>query len=75
MRSSDAIWIISAGVVAADIADGMLSALPVDTSETRGPVGLTMRTDSIPSLPLSILMQTLREAAEAAMAADTKKAL
>ncbi|MDX1197200.1 pca operon transcription factor PcaQ [Sinorhizobium medicae] len=75
VRSSDAIWIISAGVVAADIADGMLSALPVDTSETRGPVGLTMRTDSIPSLPLSILMQTLREAAEAAMAADTKKAL
>lgn len=63
VRDSDAIWIISNGVVARDIADGVLAALPVDTSETRGPVGLTVRTDSIPSLPLSILTQTIREAA------------
>lgn len=63
LRSSDAIWIISTGVVAADIEDGVLAALPIDTSETKGPVGLTMRTDAIPSLPLSILMQTIREAA------------
>ncbi|ASY59433.1 MULTISPECIES: pca operon transcription factor PcaQ [Sinorhizobium] len=65
VRSSDAIWIISNGVVATDIDDGLLTALPIDTSETKGPVGLTMRTDAIPSLPLSILMQTIREAAEA----------
>ncbi|AFL50182.1 LysR family pca operon transcriptional activator [Sinorhizobium fredii] len=64
VRSSDAIWIISNGVVATDIDDGLLVALPIDTSETKGPVGLTMRTDAIPSLPLSILMQTIREAAE-----------
>jgi LysR family pca operon transcriptional activator len=63
VRDSDAIWIISNGVVARDIADGVLAALPVDTSETKGPVGLTVRTDSIPSLPLSILTQTIREAA------------
>ncbi|PKA42791.1 pca operon transcription factor PcaQ [Rhizobium sullae] len=63
LRSSDAIWIISTGVVAADIEDGILAALPIDTSETQGPVGLTMRTDALPSLPLSILMQTVREAA------------
>ncbi|CCM79348.1 pca operon transcription factor PcaQ [Rhizobium mesoamericanum] len=63
VRASDAIWIISTGVVATDIADGLLAVLPIDTSETKGPVGLTMRTDAIPSLPLSILMQTLREAA------------
>lgn len=63
VRDSDAIWIISNGVVARDIADGVLAALPIDTSETKGPVGLTVRTDSIPSLPLSILMQTIREAA------------
>ncbi len=49
--------------MATDIADGLLDVLPIDTSETKGPVGLTMRTDAIPSLPLSILMQTLREAA------------
>ncbi|TCR87682.1 pca operon transcription factor PcaQ [Rhizobium sp. BK376] len=64
VRSSDAIWIISAGVVAGDIDDGLLKALPIDTSETKGPVGLTMRTDAIPSLPLSILTQTIRQAAE-----------
>ncbi|HXV30790.1 MAG TPA: pca operon transcription factor PcaQ [Sinorhizobium sp.] len=64
VRSSDAIWIISAGVVAPDIDDGLLATLPIDTSETKGPVGLTMRTDAIPSLTLSILMQTIREAAK-----------
>ncbi|OAP36990.1 LysR family transcriptional regulator [Sinorhizobium glycinis] len=68
VRSSDAIWIISNGVIATDIEDGLLTALPIDTSETKGPVGLTMRTDAIPSLPLSILMQTIREAAEAVTA-------
>jgi LysR family transcriptional regulator, pca operon transcriptional activator len=63
VRESDAIWIISEGVVAADIAEGKLAALPIDTSETKGPVGLTMRTDAVPSLPLAILMQTIREVA------------
>ena len=63
VRASDAIWIISEGVVAGDIADGTLAVLPVDTSQTRGPVGLTMRTDAVPSLPLSILMQAIREVA------------
>ncbi|NRP20956.1 HTH-type transcriptional regulator GbpR [Ensifer adhaerens] len=63
VRTSDAIWIISAGVVASDIEDGTLAVLPIDTSETKGPVGLTMRADSVPSLPLAILMQTIREAA------------
>jgi LysR family pca operon transcriptional activator len=63
VRDSDAVWIISNGVVARDIEDGLIAALPIDTAETRGPVGLTMRTDAILSLPLSILMQTIREVA------------
>lgn len=63
VRSSDAIWIISAGVVAADMADGLLAPLPIDTSETRGPVGLTMRADANPPAPLAILMQMIRQAA------------
>ncbi|NKJ04346.1 LysR family transcriptional regulator, pca operon transcriptional activator [Rhizobium lusitanum] len=63
VRASDAIWIISAGVVAGDVDDGLLALLPIDTSETKGPVGLTVRTDAVPTLPLSILMQTIREAA------------
>lgn len=69
VRSSDAIWIISAGVVAADIEDGVLATLPIDTSETRGPVGLTIRADATPSTPLSILMQTIRQAAAEIMPA------
>ena len=63
LRISDAIWIISEGVVAADIADGILATLPLDTADTSGPVGLTMRADTQPSLPLSLLMQTIRETA------------
>ncbi len=69
VRSSDAIWIISTGVVAADIEDGVLATLPIDTSETRGPVGLTIRADANPSTPLSILMQTIRQAATEIMPA------
>jgi LysR family pca operon transcriptional activator len=40
---TDAVWIISQGVVADDVAEGRMVTLPVDTSETTGPVGLTMR--------------------------------
>jgi len=63
VRESDAIWIISEGVVAADIAEDKLAALPVDTSGTKGPVGLIMRTYAVPSMPQAILMQTIREVA------------
>jgi LysR family pca operon transcriptional activator len=63
VRMSDAVWIISEGVVASDIADGTLAMLPLDTADTSGPVGLTMRADTQPSLPLALLMQTIREAA------------
>ena len=44
-RRSDAIWIISAGVVANEIADGFLVPLPFETANTRGPVGLMRRPD------------------------------
>ena len=63
VRQSDAVWIISEGVVADEIAAGTLMALPVDTTDTRGPVGLTMRTDTVASPAFSILLQTIREAA------------
>ncbi|NHT75713.1 LysR family pca operon transcriptional activator [Rhizobium sp. PP-F2F-G38] len=66
IQMSDAVWIISEGVVASDIENGALAKLPIDTRETRGPVGLTMRADSMASLPLSILLQTIREAASEA---------
>lgn len=63
MRQSNAVWIISAGVVVNEIGSGAFVALPVDTEETKGPVGLTMRTDTAPSPAFTILLQTIREAA------------
>jgi LysR family pca operon transcriptional activator len=61
LRQSDAIWIISEGVVANDLADGTLATLPVDTSETRGSVGLTTRQDSDSSPAVEIVSRTIRE--------------
>ncbi|MDZ7600297.1 MAG: pca operon transcription factor PcaQ [Hoeflea sp.] len=43
LRASDAIWIISRGVVAAEIASGEFVELPIDTSSTMGAVGLITR--------------------------------
>lgn len=48
-RASNAIWIISSGVVANEIADGHLIALPFDTSVTKGAVGLMQRPDEAQS--------------------------
>ncbi|KPP84260.1 MAG: pca operon transcription factor PcaQ [Rhodobacteraceae bacterium HLUCCO07] len=42
-RQSDCVWIISAGVVTNEIADGHLIRLPFDTAITQGPVGLMTR--------------------------------
>ncbi|MER9653814.1 pca operon transcription factor PcaQ [Mesorhizobium sp. M0152] len=63
LRQSNAVWIISAGVVANELGSGVFVALPVNTEETKGPVGLTMRTDAAPSPAFSILLKTIREAA------------
>lgn len=40
LRNSEALWFISEGVVARDIDDGQLVALPLDMTLTAGPVGL-----------------------------------
>lgn len=63
VSASEAIWIISAGVVIRDVEVGRLHILPIDTSDTQGPVGLTTRTDAVPSIAMSLLIQTIREAA------------
>jgi LysR family pca operon transcriptional activator len=60
-RLSDAVWIISEGVVAEDVAEGHLVPLPVDTAETLGPVGFTTRTDTTLSLPAGMLLQSIRD--------------
>ncbi len=61
---TDAVWIISRGVVAADLADGILVGLPVDTRETLGPVGLTMRVDARPGPEAEAFMVAVRAEAE-----------
>jgi LysR family pca operon transcriptional activator len=63
VRQTDAIWIISEGVVAVDVAESQLALLPVDTSETTGPVGLTTRTDMVSTLAADSLKQAVRDAA------------
>ena len=62
-RQTDAIWIISEGVVANDTAERLLVTLPVDTGETVGPVGLTTRTDTTQSVAAASFMQAVRNAA------------
>lgn len=48
-RQSDCVWIISAGVVTNEIADGHLTRLPFDTAITQGPVGLMTRPEAQPT--------------------------
>lgn len=60
---SDAVWMISRGVVEHDIHDGLLRVLHVDTSDTQGPVGLTVRGDTDPSPTLRMMMDTVTRVA------------
>ncbi|MEP4768643.1 MAG: pca operon transcription factor PcaQ [Roseibium sp.] len=48
-RQSDAVWIISSGVVMNETLDGNLIRLPFDSDITKGPVGLMTRPDAQPS--------------------------
>jgi LysR family pca operon transcriptional activator len=63
VRQSDAIWIISQGVVDDDVTRRQLALLPVDTDETLGPVGFTTRAGTVPSREAAALMQAARDVA------------
>jgi LysR family pca operon transcriptional activator len=63
VRQTDAIWIISHGVAAPQIDRGIMAALPLDTKETLGPVGLTIRADTIPSPAMQLFMHAIRDEA------------
>ncbi|WP_417615419.1 pca operon transcription factor PcaQ [Oceanisphaera sp.] len=63
IRQTDAIWIISRGVVAREIEEGELMELPLDTKETLGPVGLTTRADPLPTPAVQMFMNSIRSAA------------
>jgi LysR family transcriptional regulator, pca operon transcriptional activator len=60
-RQTDAVWIISRGVVALDIAEGALVELPFAMDDTRGPVGLTLRTDGEIGAAQRLFVAALRE--------------
>ena len=64
LQCGDAVWIISYGVVALDLAAGDLVELPVDVSDTKGPVGMTMRADDRPSPIVATFMKATRAAAD-----------
>ena len=64
-RLTDAVWIISEGVVSEDVAEGQLALLPVDTTETVGPVGLTTRIDTELTLAAQAFIQSVRDIAAA----------
>ena len=61
VRDTDALWLISRGVVERDIGDGLLAALPLPLEHTSGPVGLTLRTDASPPPPVRLLIETIRQ--------------
>ncbi len=64
IRQSDAIWVISRGVVAREIEEGDLVELPIDTKETLGPVGLTTRADTIATPTVQMFMNCISSTAE-----------
>ncbi|WP_297768897.1 pca operon transcription factor PcaQ [uncultured Roseovarius sp.] len=62
MPGSDAIWFISAGVVAREVEQGQLVRLPVATGLTEGPVGLMIRTDEAETLAVQFFVQAVGRA-------------
>lgn len=74
LKRSEAVWIISYGVAALDIAAGELVELPVDVSATLGPVGMTTRADDRPSPIVEEFMRVTRAAAASLRDADARAA-
>jgi LysR family pca operon transcriptional activator len=64
LKASDAVWAISYGVVALELAAGDLIELPDDVSDTMGPVGMTTRADDRPSPLVAAFMSATRAVAE-----------
>lgn len=65
---SQAIWIISEGVVARDIAAGRMVALPIDTRTMAGPIGIFARSEEQPLPALRLFRQLLQDAAQQRLA-------
>ena len=66
LKQTDAVWIISYGVAAPDLAAGDLVELPADMSDTMGAVGMTTRADERPSPIVTLFMKVTRAVVERA---------
>lgn len=64
LPQSDALWFISEGVVAPELAEQSLNALPLDLSLTEGPVGLMARPESAASRSQQLFVRALRHETE-----------
>jgi LysR family pca operon transcriptional activator len=64
MADSNAVWFISRGVVAEDIAKGRLVPLSLDMAPTRGAVGIMSRAEEIPSVATRTFSKLLNDICE-----------
>lgn len=62
VRQSDAVWFISEGVVALELAEGRLMRLPFAMAGTEGPVGLMTRADEGPGPERALLQLAVDKA-------------
>ena len=69
---SDAVWCVPLGVIENDLRLGTLVHLPIDTSATEGPVGLTLRHDHAPSEAIQMVSDELRKSASERFSALSK---
>ncbi len=60
---SDAVWVTPLGAARADMVEGRLVRLPIETAGTEEPVGLLLRSDAEPSALRSAMAGLLREGA------------
>ncbi len=72
VRRTDAVWFISFGVVAHDLADGALVELPFNVDQTLGPIGLTVRAEFAPTPAMTLFSGVLRAAVEQTLASESK---
>ena len=74
LGQTDAVWIISYGVAALELASGDLVELPADMSDTKGAVGMTTRADERPSPIVTLFMGVTRAVVDQARTAGDGEA-
>jgi LysR family pca operon transcriptional activator len=70
--TGDALWFTPRSAAEPDVESGALAELPLSTAGTEEPVGLLLRTDSLPSAAVQGLLTALRAHAAARRAASAK---